>query len=164
MTKFVQVPMLPSQLPQQKLYLVKEIPVPPKQWRIYTNVERYERLLPKSMPNSARFLGQFEWSWSPMHGAIVSFYISMCSTHRHWVLWNQPWDDNYFRFSEAHVVAVALRCGVAEKDAAKLLMIKYWRDNLLNTTLDEFHWINSTGILSVGDFRAVADEVWGGAN
>ena len=66
MARKPRIPMLPTQLPQQRLYLVKGLPERPANWSITLGTEA-EGLAPTAMPRSARYIAQVEWAWSPMH-------------------------------------------------------------------------------------------------
>ena len=99
MARKPRIPMLPTELPQQRLYLVKGLPERPANWSITFGTEA-ERLAPTAMPRSARYIAQVEWAWSPMHMRIDAYYLSMCSHHRHWVLWSKGYDDNWSRWMD----------------------------------------------------------------
>ena len=111
MARRPRIPMLPTQLPQQRLYLVKGLPKPPSNWSTTFGTQA-EGLAPTAMPRSARYIAQVEWAWSPMHMRIDAYYLSMCSHHRHWVLWIKGYDDNWSRWMDPHAVAAGPRAGL----------------------------------------------------
>ena len=111
------------------------------------------------MPRSARYLGQVEWAWSPMHMRIDAYYLSMDRPHRRWLLWTKPYDDNWGRWDAPLVLARAPRARVAIKDAATLLLIDYLASQRDEGT-DRFHWVNEEGLLDSGDMNAIAAIVW----
>jgi len=113
-----------------------------------------------AMPRSARYVGQVEWASSPMNMRIDAYYLSMCSRHRHWVLWLKGYDDNWSEWMAPQVVAAAPRCGLDAGSAAKLLLAHYW-DQERENQLDAFHWVNSGGILDAGELNEVAVAAWG---
>ena len=158
MTRRPRIPMLPTELPQQRLYLVKGQPVRPAGWSA-TIGELSDNDTPATMPRSARHLGQVEWAWSPMHMRIDAYYLSMDRPHRRWLLWVKPYDDNWGRWEVPVVVARAPRLGLVDTDAAKLLLIDYLAVQRDQDT-DRFHWINEEGLLDSGDINAIADIVW----
>ena len=66
MTRSPRIPMLPGELPQQRLHLVKGLPERPADWSVKTD-SFAEDVAPIAMPRSARYIGQVEWAWSPMN-------------------------------------------------------------------------------------------------
>lgn len=153
------IPMLPNQLPQQRLYLVKGMPQRPANWSPTIGAEA-EGLASSAMPRSARYIAQVEWAWSPMHMRIDAYYLSMCSHHRHWVLWIKGYDDNWSRWMDPHAVAAGPRAGLNADAAARLLLHDYWA-KALDDELDGFHWQNESGLLDAGDIASIASAVWG---
>ena len=159
MTRRPRIPMRPTELPQQRLYLVKGQPVRPAGWPA-TIGEPADNHTPATMPRSARYLGQVEWAWSPMHMRIDANYLSMDRPHGRWLLWAKPYDDNWGRWDAPLVLARAPRARVAIKDAATLLLIDYLASQRDDGT-DRFHWVNEEGLLDSGDMNAIASTVWG---
>ena len=67
------IPMLPSELPQQRLYGVVDLPERPSKFECLVGYNSVPKdALPKATPRSAVYLGQVEWAWSPMHGRASS--------------------------------------------------------------------------------------------
>ncbi len=159
MTRKPRIPMLPSELPQQRLYLVKGLPERPANWSTKTGGQA-DDIAPAAMPRSARHIGQMEWAWSPMHMRIDAYYLSMCSHHRHWVLWAKGYDDNWGRWMKPCPVVVAERVGVAAEDAARLLVFDYWKEERTED-VDHFHWVNEGEMIDVGGLAEIGDAVWG---
>ena len=52
------------------------------------------------------------------------------------------------------------RLGVEERQAAVYLLLEYWTDGAKESSVDEFHWINEDGYLSVAELAAIVREVW----
>lgn len=161
MARKPRIPMLPTELPQQRLYLVKGLPERPANWSITFGTEA-EGLAPTAMPRSARYIAQVEWAWSPMHMRIDAYYLSMCSHHRHWVLWSKGYDDNWSRWMDPSAVAVASRAGLPVNAAGRLMLHDCWAQER-DGGLDRFHWVNECGILDAGELAEVASAVWGDA-
>jgi hypothetical protein len=161
MTRKPHIPMLPSELPQQRLYLVKGLPERPANWSMKTG-KLAEDIAPSAMPRSARYIGQVEWAWSPMHMRIDAYYLSMCRRHHHWVLWSKGYDDNWSRWMDPSATAVASRAGLRSDAAARLLLHDCWAQQR-DDGLDRFHWVNESGILDAGELAEVAAAVWGDA-
>ena len=153
------IPMLPTELPQQRLYLVKGLPDRPANWSTKFDTEA-EGLAPAAMPRSARYIAQVEWAWSPLHMRIDAYYLSMCIHHRHWVLWIKGYDDNWSRWMEPHAVAAGPRAGLSADAAARLILRDYWA-NARDSELDRFHWQNESGLVDAGDIASIASAVWG---
>ena len=61
---------------------------------------------------------------------------------------------------ESTSVGSVPRKGIEERQAAVYLLLEFWADEAGSSTLDEFHWINEDGYLSVADLAAIAREVW----
>ena len=158
MARKPRIPMLPTQLPQQRLYLVKGMPRRPANWSPTIGTEA-EGLAPSAMPRSARHIAQVEWAWSPMHMRIDAYYLSMCTHHRHWVLWVKGYDDNWSRWMDPHAVAAGPRAGLNVDAAARLILRDFWT-NAKDNELDRFHWQNENGLLDAGDITSIASAVW----
>jgi hypothetical protein len=153
------IPMLPSDLPQQRLYLLRNLPAAPTGWNVKVKYP-VTAIGPKTMPTSARYIGQAEWAWSPMHMRIDAYYLSMCSKHRNWLLWSKGCDDNWSEWMDPMALAYSPRCGLKATDAAQLLLAAYWDHERRKNDLDEYHWINEEVLLSAGQIQNVANAVW----
>lgn len=158
MTRRPRIPMLPEELPQQRLYLVKGVPTAPSGWACSLGRSALA-LAPKTMPRSARYLGQVEWAWSPRHMRSDAYHLSMCSRHRFWVLWVKGYDDNWDRWTDPSAAAAGPRCSVPRWVAARLLLHDYWAAERA-VGLDRFHWVAEEGTLDAGDLKALAAAVW----
>ena len=62
-------------------------------------------------------------------------------------------------FGEPTIGSVHRR-GVDERQAAVHLLLQFWKEEAEESDLDQFHWINEAGYLSVADIAAIAREVW----
>jgi hypothetical protein len=154
------IPVSPQELPQQRLYLVRRLPEAPPAWAVLVD-SALQGFGDIAMPRSARYLGQVEWAWSPMHNRLSSYYISMDRAHMHWLLWARPYDTNWDRWGEPFVRAASLRCGLQAASAAKLLLAEVWSSEVHSRGLDRFHWVGDIGLLGAGEFNEIADAVWG---
>jgi len=161
MTRQPRIPMRPSDLPQQRLYLVKGLPRRPANWSLRTGQAAAE-VAPPAMPRSARYIGQVEWAWSSVHTRIDAYYLSMCRRHRHWVLWSRGYDSNWSRWMDPRAMAVALRAGLPLDAAARLMLHDAWALERVGG-LDRFHWVNESGVLNAGELAEVAAAVWADA-
>ncbi len=158
MTRSPRIPMLPGELPQQRLTLVKDLPERPADWSVKTD-SFAEDVAPIAMPRSARYIGQVEWAWSPMNMRIDAYYLSMCSHHRFWVLWAKGYDDNWGEWMAPSAVAAATRCGLGSDAAARLLLLAYWQTQC-EQEVDRFHWVNEEELLSAGALTEIANAAW----
>ena len=127
MTPKPRIPMLPTQLPQQRLYLVQGLPMRPGNWSMKTG-DYAQRIAPVGdaalcPPHRPGGVGG-----SPMHMRIDAYYLAMCSHHWHWVLWAKPYDDNWSEWMDqvAIAIAVATRSGLPGEAAARLMFHDHW--------------------------------------
>jgi hypothetical protein len=139
------------------LHLVRALPVPPSAWSVALDEAAGRK--PRHRCLAARYVGQVEWAWSPMNMRIDAYQLSMSRHHRAWVLWWRPFDDNLSRWDDAVPVASAPRCGLAARDAARLLMAAY-RRRQADDGVDHFDWINAEGPLSGGDLKEIGRFAW----
>ena len=153
------VAMSAQSLPLQRLYLIKSLPALPRGWLV-EQVRPSTPGMPARLPAGSRYLGQVEWSWSPMHMRISAYYLSQSSDRRRWVLWWKSFDDNYGCWAPAEPILAAPRGdGFQALAAAQLLLLEAWGADRDEGT-DRFHWIAEEGDLDVADLQAVADAVW----
>ena len=153
------IPMSPEALPPQRLYLVPDFPQTPLDWQPDLG-DRVPGLQPR-MPRTARYVAQVEWSWSPLHGRIDAYHLSLSSARDRWVLWCSFFDQFNWKFVDTHIAASAPRAGLQGADAAVLLLQAYWAAEADNENeLDTFHWINEEGLLGAGQLKEIARRVW----
>ena len=50
--------------------------------------------------------------------------------------------------------------GVSMEQAAVHLLLEFWKDDVVQNDLDEFHWINEEAHLFVAELGAIAREMW----
>jgi hypothetical protein len=150
--------MLPTELPQQRLYLVKGVPARPEGW-VATLGEPQDAAVPAAMPRSSRLVGQVEWAWSPMHSRLDAYYLSMDRARTRWLLWCRYYDDNWSRWEAGSIIAHGPRARLPPKAAAQLLLAAFWTAECRNGT-DRFHWVNEDELLSAGEMKEIADVAW----
>ena len=51
------------------------------------------------------------------------------------------------------------RCRANERTIAIHLIMEFWKCEAEYQDLDHFHWINHTGLLDVGEIKAIAREI-----
>lgn len=152
------IPLDPNELPQQRINEVIDLPSRPipfdSKVGYFEIPPGYKMVKP---PQSADFLGQVEWAWSPAHGRIESYYIH--SGRKHWILWSSYYDENEYKWAFSPV-------GYVDKkqsdlfSAAVHLLIDYWKMEMKDQTLDHFHWINREGLFEAEEWRAIGRALW----
>ena len=154
------IPMSPELLPQQKLAEVVSLPELPK--GLDPKIEWVEPLLrqpPRSSPRKLTYLFSVEWAWSPMHNRIDNYYLNPRRTG--WLLWNNWVEDGGYPWTwHWELMAYGNRCYSDEKTVASHLILELWKFDAKYHDVDEFHWLNNTGLLDVEDVQAIAREVW----
>lgn len=155
------IPMSPEQMPQQRIYLVQDLPPRPEGFFTkcrygISQIPGADRPLDK--PASARFVCTLEWAWSPMHSRISAYHLSMNRQRSHWLLWvSLPDDDNWDgqgRWTH-DLVAFGPKRGVPPGVAATWLL-----HDMLAMEAEEGEeyldfMIDDTGLLDVEEIRAI---------
>jgi hypothetical protein len=159
MTREPEIPMSPSELPQQCILEVVTLPPRPEPFDSKVGYWDYSSdKAPKNCPRSPIYLCQVEWAWSPMHNRIDAYHLHRGRTH--WSLWSKYWDDNWGQWNWIAIGCVH-RQGVEEKQAAVHLLLDFWKGQAEEEDLDHFHWINEDAYLSVAEVMAIARNTWG---
>ena len=92
--KLPRVSMSPEAMPLQRLVAVAVLSDRPKPFDSAVGWgEKPDGVLLPNGPSKADYLGQVEWSWSPMHNRVDAYYLSRSRTH--WILWLYSYDDNW---------------------------------------------------------------------
>ncbi len=156
------IPMSSVELPQQRLYEVKALPILPAGYSVeITGYETQHTLpgIPKKPTKKSISLAQVEWAWSPMHARIDGYQVHQ--SKEHWLLWCGGPDDNVCpnTFNWFAVACMPVK-GVSQADAGIHLLSAFWNFEAGSRSLDQYHWINHCGILSVSDIQSIAEEVW----
>ena len=158
MTRQPKIPMLPSQLPQQRIHEVVDLPERPVPFDCLVGYGAVpDNIIPKGGPRSPTYLAQVEWAWSPMHNRLDAYYLHRGRSH--WILWSRYWDDNWGKWEWAAAACVRKK-GVSENEAAVHLLIEFWKEEAEENHVDHYHWINESGFLSIAELAAIAREVW----
>jgi len=153
------IPGFPDNLPQQRLVEVVEMPTRPEGFE--TGIGMTDPYPPGCIraPRRLLMLGGVEWAWSPAHSRIDTYYLN--EKRNHWVLWIHWLNDDEFPWKwEWWVYAFAPKVKADERTVAMHLLKDAWAYDEAHNSVDHYHWIGSTGALSVSDFEAVAREVW----
>ena len=74
-------------------------------------------------------------------------------------MWSRYWNFDRSDLNWAPVACLG-RKGVKQRQAAVHLLIEFWKFDAEENKLDEYHWINEDGYLSVADLEAIARRVW----
>ena len=155
------IPMSPTDLPQQRLYVVPDLS------DLCDNavVEICEASvggIPKKPPRGAFNIGQVEWAWSPLNNRIDNYQISLDGSQRYWLFWTLHFDDDFltWKWIVNDDVLKVRRQGISRINAARLLLRQYWLEQERLGYLDHFHWVNDEGLLSIGELKTIAKLVW----
>ena len=157
------IPMRAEELPQQRVTLVVTVPPRPAGFEGKQNPPESVRP-PAQMPRTAKYIGQVEWAWSPMHMRIDAYYLSANRARTHWFLWLRLYDDNWGKWDEPQIYAYAPKQRIDDTVAATFLLMDAWSADAQETTLDHFHWINKAELLSVEELGAIGRVVWPAAS
>ena len=161
MTREPKIPMSPEELPQQRIHEVVALPKRPAEFDFKVGYELFPYgELPKNAPTNSTYLCQVEWAWSPAHSRLDAYYLHRGRTH--WSLWTKFWDNNLMGW-EQFTVGYVPRRGADQKQAAVYLLLEFWTFDAQENSVDEFHWINEDGFISIAELAAIAREVWGEA-
>lgn len=165
-----QIPMSPSELPQQRIYEVIQLPQEPKDFEacclIYSDRNDYswslpEDKMPQRFPSSAKFIGQFEWAWSIYSNRIDGYYIGSNTKKTHWFLWIRWLDEEAYSIQFKSVLYAYCPRKYNDAHLAAIYLLRYaWRFEAAETTLDKPHWINNNHLLSISEIMAISREVW----
>jgi len=158
MTREPKIPMAPSELPQQRVHEVVDLPPRPEPFDCGVGYGDYPPgSAPKNPPRNPTYLCQVEWAWSPAHNRLDAYYLHRGRSH--WSLWSRYWDDSWGKW-EWVAAACVHRRGVTEKQAAVYLLLELWKHEVREFDLDQFHWINEGVYITVAELMAIAREVW----
>ena len=161
MTREPKIPMSPEELPQQRIHEVVGLPDRPAEFDCEVGYSVFsDGAIPKNAPTNSTYLCQVEWAWSPAHNRLDAYYLHRGRSH--WSLWSKYWDDNWMKWEQITVGYVPRR-GVDQKQAAVYLLLEFWAFDAKEGDVDQFHWINEDGYLSIAELAAIAREVWGEA-
>ena len=156
------IPMNPAELPQQKLYEVKSLPILPDGCVIaIMDYEQEHNLsgIPTNPTKKSIPLAQVEWSWSPMNARVDAYELR--KGKEHWLLWIGGPEDNASNYICHWYAAASMPVkGISQEQAAIHLLLAFWEYESAYMSLDHYHWINWAGALSVSDIQSIANEVW----
>ena len=153
------LPGFPDDLPQQRISEVVTLPDKPEGLEVKVEfLESYPHY-PVRTRRKVLFLGGVEWAWSPANSRRDNYYLN--PKPKHWLLWDhwlddqvRPWRWNW------NILAWAPRLKADEKSIAMHMLKHIWEVDCRQHLIDQFHWINSTGALSVAELQSIAREVW----
>ena len=153
------LPGFPDDLPQQRISEVVTLPDKPEGLEVKVEfLESYPHY-PVRTPRKVLFLGGVEWAWSPAHSRRDNYYLN--PKPKHWLLWDHWLDDQVWPWRwNWNILAWAPRVRGDEKSIAMHMLKHIWEVDCRHHLIDQFHWINSTGALSVSDLQSIAREVW----
>lgn len=152
------VPMHPAALPAQRITEVVTLEPRPEPEECIVGFGKVPRKYQtKNPPRNPLYLGQMNWSWSPMHSRIDAYYLHR---GRHgWVLWVwMPVTSDWYW--EWEVAGFMSKAGVSERQAAQYLVMEFWKYEKEWNDLEHFHWINVASYLSVAEMLSISAQVW----
>ncbi len=86
MTREPKIPMLPSELPQQRMHEAVGLLPRPEPFDCKAGYWDYPSgSAPKNQPRNPTYLCQVEWAWSPLHNRLDAYYLHRGRSH--WSLW-----------------------------------------------------------------------------
>ena len=143
------IPMLPMELPQQRIHEVVSLPARPTEFSSFVNYgDMPEGTVSKNPPRNAIYLCQVEWAWSPMHNRLHAYYLHR--GRKHWLLWLRYQEEDFGKWEWMPIACVASKA-VTERQAAAHLLVEFWRHEAKYLDVDQFHWINEGEYLSIAD-------------
>jgi hypothetical protein len=150
-----------KEIPQQRIYIVPNLPLESESLRSSLG-QAGSNGVPKKMPRGASFLLQAEWAWSPMNNRISNYHLSLDSSQKCWVLWVSYFNDTdlLWKWETSEDVLLCPRKSLNREEAALFLLREYWRSESEDYEVDQFHWLNLEGLLSVAQAKEIAREVW----
>ena len=153
------LPGCPDDLPQQRISEVVAMPDKPQGLEVKAGFLEFYPHYPVSTPRKLLFLGGVEWAWSPAHSRIDNYYLN--PKRKYWVLWNHWLNDSELPWRwHWDIFAWAPKVKDDERHIAMHMLKEAWTIDCRHNSLDPFHWVNSTGALSVSDLQAIARAVW----
>ena len=111
------------------------------------------------MHDSAKFLGQIEWTSSPLT-RLHTYYLSANGHGTHWILWLKAFDDEEDRWKEPVAHAFAPKGDVPESVAAVYLLVDAWTGMARGLGMRRFDRVNEGGLLSKRVLNAIRKVVW----
>jgi hypothetical protein len=135
------------------------VDIPPR-W-LPLNTDALAALGARSMPASARLIGQLVWDWSHLNTRMTAYHLSMDRAHRHWLLWASSYDTNWDRWQEPVLKTASMRGALQPNVAARWLLMTAWSEEALRFNTDRFTSVAETGLLQAEDLEQVADVAWG---
>ena len=154
------VPMLPEQIPQQRLNEVVSLPAKPNDLKVYVdNDVPLKKNRPVAWPRKLIYLCGVEWAWSPAHNRMDHYYLNLKPNH--FFLWNHYLDDLSIPWKwEWLFLSYASKCKGDLKAISAHMFLKHWKTECEDQGLDHYHFIGNTGLLNVEDIQALAREIW----
>ena len=105
------------------------------------------------------FVCTAEWSWSPAHDRVDTYWISQTRNKQWWLLWASWYEDSIGK--DEYVIYYACEGKFETKQqAAYSLLRDAWKVDVAEQNLDRPHDIDRVGILSYEDIDNLMKEVW----
>ena len=150
----------PIDKPIGNIFLVRDIPERPTDLEIRTTWDR--NTFPDGQPvepDSALYLGALEWSWSPMHSRMDSYYLSYDKDH--WMIFMHLLEDGSSSWEWSwYLYAIAPRVSADDRSVGFWMIHDLLKYDAVTHEVDEFHLVSGEGLLTVGDFENIGQLVW----
>ena len=154
------VPMLPEQIPQQRLNKVVSLPDRPKNFQVNVDYDVPLKInRPIGSPRKLIYLCGVEWAWSPAHNRMDHYYLNLKPNQ--YFLWNHYLDDlsTPWRW-EWLFLSYANKCDKDFKKISTHMLIDFWEKERDFQGLDHYHLIDKTDLLDAEGVEAIARERW----
>jgi hypothetical protein len=132
----------------------------PPRW-LPLNTDALAALDARSIPASARLIGQLVWDLSHLNTRLTAYHLSMDRAHRHWLLWASSYDTNWDRWQKPVLKAASMRGALQPSVAARWLLMTAWSEEALRLNTNRFTSVGETGLLQAEDLEQIADVAWG---
>ena len=115
------------------------------------------RGVPRRTPGNAVNLGWVGWNWGPSSERYDDFNLSTSRDGKYWLLHLNTKDDWCGTFDRGQLAAYGPRAAATEFEAAVHLLATVWCENPSSETEGVFHEVHGEGLLSTGEFEAIAE-------
>ena len=154
------VPMLPEQIPHQRLNEVVTLPEKPANFQVNVDYDvPLKKNRPVGSPRKLIYVCGVEWAWSPAHNRMDHYYLNLKPNH--FFFWNHFLDDHSVPWKwEWSFLSYAAKCEGDLKSISTYMLLDFCQKEAKFQGLDHYHFIGNSGLLDVEDIQAVAREIW----
>ena len=146
--------------PIESIFLVRNIPERPIGLETKTTWDR--NTFPDGQPDEpdpALYLGALEWSWSPMHSRMDSYYLS-CNRD-YWMIFMHLLEDGSSSWEWSwYLYAIAPKVSGDDRSIGFWMIHDLLKHDAGIHEVDAFHLVSAEGLLTVGDYENIGQLVW----